>query len=65
MRSPSSEESCLCDPPAATQVAVAYCLAQEIPVVPLIGPLTLQELDDSLGALEITLTPADVKWLEG
>jgi aryl-alcohol dehydrogenase-like predicted oxidoreductase len=47
------------------RVAVAYCLAQDFPVVPLIGPLTLQELEDSLAAVDIALTPADVKWLEG
>jgi aryl-alcohol dehydrogenase-like predicted oxidoreductase/predicted dehydrogenase len=45
-------------------VALAYCLAQPFPVVPLIGPRTLGELDDSLKAFEIELTPADVKWLE-
>ena len=45
-------------------VALAYCMAQDFPVLPLIGPLTLQELEDSLGALDITLTPKDVRWLE-
>lgn len=50
---------------SATQVAVAWTLAQKNPVVPLIGPLTLQELEDSLGAAEITLTPAELNWLEG
>ncbi|MEJ0011738.1 MAG: aldo/keto reductase [Bauldia sp.] len=46
-------------------VALAYCLAQDFPVLPLIGPLTLQELEDSLEALDIALSPADVAWLEG
>jgi predicted dehydrogenase/aryl-alcohol dehydrogenase-like predicted oxidoreductase len=45
-------------------VALAYCLWQDFPVVPLIGPLALQELEDSLEALDITLSPADVRWLE-
>ncbi|HVY19731.1 MAG TPA: aldo/keto reductase [Bauldia sp.] len=45
-------------------VALAYCMAQDFPVLPLIGPLTLQELDDSLEALDITLTPQDIAWLE-
>ncbi|KAB0679381.1 aldo/keto reductase [Aureimonas leprariae] len=49
---------------SATQVAVAYCLHQPFPVVPLIGPLAVGELDDSLGALAIELTPEDVRWLE-
>ncbi|WP_196260836.1 aldo/keto reductase [Pelagibacterium limicola] len=44
-------------------VALAYCLAQPFPVVPLIGPRTLAELDDSLEALDIALEPADIAWL--
>lgn len=44
-------------------VALAYCLWQGFPVFPLIGPLALAELDDSLEALDIVLTPADVRWL--
>ena len=31
---------------------------------PLIGPRTLAELDDSLKAFDIKLTPDQVKWLE-
>ena len=46
-------------------VALAYVLAQPFPSVPLIGPRTLDELDDSLKALDIKLSPADVDWLEG
>jgi len=45
-------------------VALAYCMAQDFLVVPLIGPLTLQELEDSLEALDIVLSPEDVRWLE-
>ena len=45
-------------------VALAYCLAQPFPVVPLIGPRRLVELDDSLEALAIELSPEDVRWLE-
>jgi aryl-alcohol dehydrogenase-like predicted oxidoreductase len=45
-------------------VALAYCLAQDFPVLPLIGPLTLQELEDSLEGLDVSLTPKDVAWLE-
>ncbi|HZP21379.1 MAG TPA: aldo/keto reductase, partial [Bauldia sp.] len=48
----------------AQQVALAYCLAQDFIVIPLIGPLAMSELDDSLGALDIALTPEDVRWLE-
>ncbi|WP_062014913.1 aldo/keto reductase [Aureimonas sp. AU4] len=49
---------------SATQVALAYTLHQPFPVVPLIGPLTVAELDDSLQALDLALTPDDVRWLE-
>jgi aryl-alcohol dehydrogenase-like predicted oxidoreductase len=45
-------------------VALAYVLAQPFPVVPLIGPRTLQELDDSLNGLQIELTPEQARWLE-
>jgi predicted dehydrogenase/aryl-alcohol dehydrogenase-like predicted oxidoreductase len=45
-------------------VALAYVLAQPFPSVPLIGPRTLGELDDSLEAFAIQLTPEQVKWLE-
>ena len=45
-------------------VALAYCLAQDFQVVPIIGPLAIGELEDSLEALDVALTPAEVKWLE-
>lgn len=45
-------------------IALAYVLAQSFPVIPLIGPRTTQELDDSIKALDINLTPDQVKWLE-
>jgi predicted dehydrogenase/aryl-alcohol dehydrogenase-like predicted oxidoreductase len=44
-------------------IALAYCLHQPFPVVPLIGPRRLVELDDSLVALDIKLTPEQVSWL--
>jgi predicted dehydrogenase/aryl-alcohol dehydrogenase-like predicted oxidoreductase len=44
-------------------VALAYVLHQPFPVVPLIGPRRLVELEDSLQAFEIELSPADVEWL--
>ena len=46
-------------------VALAYVLAQSFPSIPLIGPRTLNELDDSLNAFDIKLTPEQVIWLEG
>lgn len=44
-------------------VALAYVLAQPFPSVPLIGPRRLVELDDSLKAFDIRLTPEQVSWL--
>lgn len=46
-------------------VALAYVLAQPFPSTPLIGPRTLGELDDSLRALDIVLSPDDLAWLDG
>ncbi|MEZ2126464.1 MULTISPECIES: aldo/keto reductase [unclassified Sinorhizobium] len=46
-------------------IALAYVIAQPFPVIPLIGPRTVGELEDSLSALDIGLTPEQVKWLEG
>ena len=46
-------------------IALAYVIAQPFPVVPLIGPRTVAELEDSLTALNIALTPDQVAWLEG
>tara|TARA_R110002020_G_scaffold18686_26_gene64913 strand:- start:476 stop:2479 length:2004 start_codon:yes stop_codon:yes gene_type:complete len=45
-------------------VALAFVLAQPFPSIPLIGPRTLGELDDSLLAFEIKLTPQQVAWLD-
>ncbi len=46
-----------------TQVALAWVLHQPLNVFALIGPRTLAELDDCLGALEVRLTPQEVGWL--
>jgi predicted dehydrogenase/aryl-alcohol dehydrogenase-like predicted oxidoreductase len=45
-------------------VALAYVLAQPFPSIPLIGPRRLVELEDSLRAFEIELSPEQLKWLE-
>jgi predicted dehydrogenase/aryl-alcohol dehydrogenase-like predicted oxidoreductase len=45
-------------------IALAYVLAQLFPVIPLIGPRTVAELEDSLSALDIRLSPEQVAWLE-
>jgi aryl-alcohol dehydrogenase-like predicted oxidoreductase len=45
-------------------IALAYVLAQPFPSIPLIGPRTLAELDDSMRAFDIALKPDDLAWLE-
>ena len=44
-------------------IAAAYVLAQPFPIYALIGPRSLAETRDSMGALEIELTPDEVRWL--
>ncbi|AYG63458.1 aldo/keto reductase [Rhizobium jaguaris] len=46
------------------QVALAYVLQQPWPVIPLIGPRSLAELNHSLGAFDIQLSPEELRWLE-
>jgi aryl-alcohol dehydrogenase-like predicted oxidoreductase len=45
-------------------VALAYLLVQPFPIFPIIGPATLAELRDSLGALRTKLSPQDAAWLK-
>jgi predicted dehydrogenase/aryl-alcohol dehydrogenase-like predicted oxidoreductase len=45
-------------------IALAYVIAQPFPTIPLIGPRTVAELEDSLSALGIELSPGDVRWLD-
>ncbi|MFI7672996.1 aldo/keto reductase [Actinophytocola sp. NPDC049390] len=47
----------------ATAVALAYVLHQPFATFPLIGPRTLAETRGSLRALEVGLTPDQVRWL--
>ena len=44
-------------------VALAYVLAQPLPLFALIGPRTLQELRTTLPALKLELTPKELRWL--
>ena len=44
-------------------IAAAYVLAQPFPIYALIGPRSLAETGDSMGALELQLPPDEVKWL--
>jgi aryl-alcohol dehydrogenase-like predicted oxidoreductase len=49
----------------ASQLAIAWVLAKGPTIVPLIGARRRTQLTESLGALRITLTPADVERIEG
>jgi len=44
-------------------VALAYVLAQDFSVTPIIGPLTIQELRTSLEATRLRLTADEASWL--
>ena len=48
----------------ANTIALAWCLAQELPVIPLIGPLNERELAASLSALDLELSQGEVTWLD-
>ena len=49
----------------ASQLAIAWVLAKGPAIVPLIGARTRIQLAESLGALRVTLTPADLQRIEG
>jgi aryl-alcohol dehydrogenase-like predicted oxidoreductase len=46
-----------------TQVALAWTLHQSFPTFALIGPRTVPELQDCLGALNVELSPSECAWL--
>lgn len=45
------------------QITLAWVLHHPLDVYALIGPATVEELDNSLGALDVALTPDEVAWL--
>jgi aryl-alcohol dehydrogenase-like predicted oxidoreductase len=45
------------------QIALAYLFAQPFPIFPLIGPVTLSEFRDSMGALNVGLGANKARWL--
>jgi aryl-alcohol dehydrogenase-like predicted oxidoreductase len=45
-------------------IALAYVLYQPFPTFPLIGPRTLAETRVALRALEVQLSPEDLRWLQ-
>jgi aryl-alcohol dehydrogenase-like predicted oxidoreductase len=46
------------------QVALAFVLSQDFPVVALVGPSRIENLDGTLGALEVELTAEEMKYLD-
>ena len=48
----------------AVQAAIAWVLTRGEDIVPILGARTVKQLEESLGALEITLTPSQVERLE-
>jgi aryl-alcohol dehydrogenase-like predicted oxidoreductase len=49
---------------SASQLAIAWVLAKRPDVVPVVGARTRTQLAESLGALDVSLSPADVTRLE-
>ena len=49
---------------SVAQIAIAWVLAQGDDIVPLVGSRTRTRLTEALGALQITLTPADIAAVE-
>lgn len=42
-----------------TQLALAWVLANPIVTCPILGPRTMEQLEDNIGCLEVTITPED------
>ncbi len=48
---------------SAIQVSLAYCLNLSFPVLPVVGPLNLTEMESSVGAAALKLDNAEMQWL--
>jgi len=48
---------------APINIALAYVLCQSFPTFPLVGPRSLQETDIAFRALNVELTPDELRWL--
>ena len=49
---------------SVAQIAIAWVAAQGNDIVPLVGARRTVQLDEALGALDVTLTPADLTMIE-
>jgi len=50
---------------SSSQFAIAWCLQVPGVTCPIIGPRTLAQLKDNMGALDVTLTAAEVRAVDG
>jgi aryl-alcohol dehydrogenase-like predicted oxidoreductase len=48
----------------ANQVALAWMLARPYPVYPIVGPRSIEELEECAVALELDLSPEELAWLD-
>lgn len=55
-------DSFVCTQPA--QVALAWLLSKPTVVAPIVGATKLYQLEEAAGAVQIKLTPDEVKYLE-
>ena len=46
------------------QIALAWVLHQPFPTFPMIGPMTVAELESSVAALSVELSPDEAAWLD-
>ena len=49
---------------SVAQIGLAYVLGQAFPVIALVGPTSVSNLDDALGALNVELNPEEMDFLE-
>ncbi len=49
---------------SATQVAIAWAMSRPGVIIPLIGARNVRQLEDNLGAVDVTLAPAQLERLE-
>ena len=49
---------------SSSQFALAWCLQVPGVTCPIIGPRTLDQLKDNMGAMNVTLNPADLKTID-
>ncbi len=48
---------------SAIQVSLAYCVHLPFPIFPIVGPANLEEMESSLGALNLELSDDEMSWL--